>query len=162
MLVKNTWDKINESRNHAGDAIEQNLGSGFEATGVHSCNPENVLNNIPNENNENGLFSADYENNLVAFPKEKRYNNTPVRGPLQKKKRLNIVAVRSDSSPESESENDDVLTNHREDTSGEFQSIVHMMKRLNISLLNQKILKKGRFSLYKFSLDKEMRPVIRT
>lgn len=108
-LMQITLQKMNSSGTHSPQAINHDLRSGFEATGIYPLNRDKILNKIPNPEDNGDQFGADFENNLVSFLKEKRYNSTPVRNPTQKKKRLTVEAGKSVTCPTNESDESEEL-----------------------------------------------------
>lgn len=92
-LLRDTLVKMNEAGN---SRIQNDLISGFAATGIHPFNAQKLLDKIPGEDNPNNeQFTQEYENNLVSFLKDRRFSNSPVRGPPRKKKRLSVAAGKS-------------------------------------------------------------------
>ena len=97
-LMQVTLEKMNSSGTHSPQAINHDLKSGFEATGIFPLNTDKILNKIPNAEDNGDQFGADFDNNLVLFLKKKGYNSTPIRN-LQKKKRLTVEAGKSVAYP---------------------------------------------------------------
>ena len=107
-LMQITLEKMNSSGTHSPQAINHDLKSGFEATGIFPLNPDKILNKIPNAEDNGDQFGADFDNNLVLFLKKKRYNSTPIRN-LQKKKRLTVEAGKSVAYPTNESDENEEI-----------------------------------------------------
>lgn len=113
-LLKNALIGMNEAGKNE-NAVKKDLISGFEATGIFPANRNRILDKIPHDNNDENQqeqFRGNYQDSLVTFLKEKRYANTPNRGPPKKKSRLTVVPGRSvsgeRSSDESQNESEEV------------------------------------------------------
>ena len=119
-LLQFTLKKMNSSGTYSPQAINHDLRSGFEATGIYPLNPNKILNKIPNCEDNGNQFGVDYSNNLVSYLKEKRYNSTPVRNPT-KKKHLTVEAGKSVACPTNESDESEEMNRILEELSDEHE-----------------------------------------
>lgn len=84
-------------------SIKKDLVSGFKATGIFPLNAQKVLDKFPTEpTNDNVPPEVEISDSLLNYLKQKRFENLPKRGPIMKKKKIDVVPGKSVSRPSPE------------------------------------------------------------